>query len=67
MVRERALDRAAASIRGAFSVDLETGTTSDYAEEDKDILTTIGFRPYRTDGPVKYSAEKCQLFRHLLK
>lgn len=66
MVRERALDRAAASIREALSVYLATGATIDYAKEDKDILTAIGFRPdraSRTDGQVKYSPEQCQFFR----
>jgi Phage polarity suppression protein (Psu) len=64
-VRERALDRAAASIREALSVYLATGAIINYVEEDKDILTAIGFRPdraSRTDGQAKYSPEQCQIF-----
>lgn len=50
IVRERALDRAAASVREALSVHITRGGNIDYAEEDRDILTTIGFRPDRASG-----------------
>jgi len=64
-VRERALDRAAASIREALSVHLTTQPGISYAEDDRDILTAIGFRPdraSRTDCQAKYSPEQCQIF-----
>lgn len=69
-VRERALDRAAASIREALSVHLMTLPGIRYAEDDLDILTAIGFRPdraSRTDSKAKYSPEQCQIFmrRHV--
>ena len=65
MVRERTLDRAAASIREALSVHLAGGAEVDYAEEDRDILTAIGFRPDRAsreDNRAKYSPEQSQIF-----
>lgn len=66
IIRERALDRAAASIREALSVFLVSGTDIHYAEDDREILTTIGFRPdraSRADSRAKYSPEQCQVFR----
>lgn len=60
MVRERTLDRAAASIREALTVHLAGGAEVDYAEEDQDILTAIGFRPDRAsreDNRAIYSPE----------
>ena len=65
MVRERVLDRAAASIREALSVHLAGGAEIDYAEEDREILTAIGFRPDRAsreDNRAKYSPEQSQIF-----
>lgn len=65
IVRERALDRAAASIREALSVHLASGRDIDYAEDDRDILTTIGFRPDRAsreDNRTKYTPEQSQIF-----
>nr|WP_250133817.1 phage polarity suppression protein [Citrobacter freundii] len=65
IVRERALDRAAASVREALSVHVTRGGNIDYAEEDRDILTTIGFRPDRAsrdDNRAKYTPEQSQIF-----
>lgn len=65
IVRERALDRAAASIREALSVHLASGRDIHYAQDDRDILTTIGFRPDRAsreDSRAKYTPEQCQIF-----
>ena len=65
IVRERALDRAAASIREALSVHLASARDIHYAQDDRDILTTIGFRPDRAsreDSRVKYTPEQCQIF-----
>ncbi|GAJ65502.1 phage polarity suppression protein [Edwardsiella piscicida] len=65
IVRERALDRAAASVREALSVYVTRGGNIDYAEEDRDILTTIGFRPDRAsrdDNRAKYTPEQSQIF-----
>ncbi|MFU0852891.1 phage polarity suppression protein [Kluyvera cryocrescens] len=65
IVRERALDRAAASIREALSVHLTSGRDIHYAQDDRDILTTIGFRPDRTsreDNRAKYTPEQSQIF-----
>jgi hypothetical protein len=63
-VRERALDRPAASIREALSVHLTTQPGISYAEDDRDILTAIGFRPdraSRTDCQAIFSPEQCQI------
>lgn len=65
IVRERALDRAAASIREALSVHLASGRDIHYAQDDLDILTTIGFRPDRAsreDNRAKYTPEQSQIF-----
>lgn len=65
IVRERALNRAAATIREALSVHLSGGRDIDYAEDDRDILTTIGFRPDRAsreDYRAKYTPEQSQIF-----
>lgn len=65
IVRERALDRAAASVREALSVHLASGRDIHYAEDDRDILTTIGFRPDRAsreDSRAKYTPEQSQIF-----
>lgn len=65
IVRERALDRAAASVREALSIHVTSGGNIDYAEEDRDILTTIGFRPDRAsrdDNREKYTPEQSQIF-----
>lgn len=65
IVRERALDRAAASVREALSVHLASGRDIHYAEDDRDILTTIGFRPDRAsreDNRAKYTPEQSQIF-----
>ncbi|HIE6773228.1 TPA: phage polarity suppression protein [Citrobacter freundii] len=65
IVRERALDHAAASVREALSVHVTRGGNIDYAEEDRDILTTIGFRPDRAsrdDNRAKYTPEQSQIF-----
>ncbi|SUX84331.1 Phage polarity suppression protein (Psu) [Citrobacter koseri] len=65
IVRERALDRAAASVREALSIHVTSGGNIDYAEEDRDILTTIGFRPDRAsrdDNRAKYTPEQSQIF-----
>lgn len=65
MVRERTLDRAAASIREALSVHLASRVDINYAEEDREILTAIGFRPDRAsreDNRAKYSPEQSQIF-----
>lgn len=67
IVRERALDRAAASVREALSVHVTRGGNIDYAEEDRDILTTIGFRPDRAsrdDNRAKYTPEQSQIFMY---
>lgn len=67
IVRERALDRAAASVREALSVHLASGREIHYAEDDRDILTTIGFRPDRAsreDNRAKYTPEQSQLFMY---
>ncbi|HHG8774477.1 TPA: phage polarity suppression protein [Raoultella planticola] len=56
-VRACALDRAAASIREALSVHLASGVEVHYAEDDRDILTAIGFRPdraSRTDNQARH-------------
>ncbi|MDM2874285.1 phage polarity suppression protein [Citrobacter sp. Cpo069] len=65
IVRKRALDRAAASVREALSVHVTRGGNIDYAEEDRDILTNNGFRPDRTsrdDNRSKYTPEQSQIF-----
>lgn len=65
IVRERALDRAAASIREALSVHLASGRDIHYAQDDRDILTIIGFRPDRAsrdDNRAKYTPEQSQIF-----
>ena len=65
IVRERALDRAAASIREALSVHLASGRDIHYVQDDRDILTTIGFRPDRAsreDNRAKYTPEQSQIF-----
>ncbi|MGU9869351.1 phage polarity suppression protein [Kluyvera ascorbata] len=65
IVRERALDRAAASIREALSVHLASGRYIDYAQDDRDILMSIGFRPDRAsreDNRAKYTPEQSQIF-----
>lgn len=65
IVRERALDRAAASVREALSVHLASGRDIHYAQDDRDILTTIGFRPDRAsrdDSRAKYTSEQSQIF-----
>lgn len=46
-VKARALDRAAVYIREALSVYVAGGVAINYAAEDRDILTAIGFRPDR--------------------
>lgn len=46
-VRERALDRAAARIREVLSVHLTGGVNIEYAQDDRKILTAIGYRPDR--------------------
>jgi hypothetical protein len=65
IVREHILDRAAASIREALTVHLASGVNIEYAEDDRDILTAIGFRPdraSRTDNQAKYSPEQSLSF-----
>lgn len=65
IVRERALDRAAGSVREALSVHVTRGGNIKYAEDDCDILTTIGFRPDRAsrdDNRAKYTPEQSQIF-----
>lgn len=65
IVRDRALDRAAASIREVLSVHLASGGNIDYALDYHDILTTIGFRPNRAsrdDNRAKYMPELAQIF-----
>lgn len=67
IVRERALDRAAAGIREALSVYLASGVEIDYAEDDREILTAIGFRPdrgAREDIQVKKPAERHPNYAH---
>ena len=46
-VRLRALDRAAVRIREALSVYLAEGMDIEFAQDDSDILTAIGYRPDR--------------------
>lgn len=46
-VRLRALDRAMARIREALSVYLAEGMDIEFAQDDSDILTAIGYRPDR--------------------
>ncbi|MBC1189057.1 phage polarity suppression protein [Kluyvera sp. SCKS090646] len=65
IVRERALDRAAAIVREALSVHLASGRDIHYVQDDRDILTTIGFRPDRAsrgDNRAKYTPEQSQIF-----
>lgn len=65
IVRERALDRAAASVREALSVHLASGRNIRYAQDDRDILATIGFRPDRAsreDYRANYTPEQSQIF-----
>lgn len=67
IVRERALDRAAASVREALSVHLTSGRDIHYVQDDRDILNTIGFRPDRAsreDNRAKYTPEQSQLFMY---
>ncbi|WP_242188204.1 phage polarity suppression protein [Citrobacter freundii] len=48
-----------------MSVHLASGGNIDYAEDECDILTTIGFRPDRTsrdDYRAKYTPEQSQIF-----
>ncbi len=44
-IRVRALDRASARIREALSLYLADGMNIEYAQDDSDILTAIGYRP----------------------
>lgn len=56
-VRLRALDRAMARIREALSVYLADGMNIEFAQDDSDTLTGIGYRPERasrTDNQLKY-------------
>lgn len=46
-VKERALDRVAARIREALSVHLTGGMIIEYAQDDRNILTAIEYRPDR--------------------
>ena len=46
-VRERALDRVSARIREALSVHLAGGMIIEYAQDDRNILAAIGYRPDR--------------------
>lgn len=65
IVRERALDRAAASVREALSVHLASGRGIHFVRDDRDILATIGFRPDRAsreDNRAKYTPEQSQIF-----
>ncbi|HGY3715831.1 TPA: phage polarity suppression protein [Citrobacter gillenii] len=51
----------------ALAVHVTRGGNIDYAEEDRDILTTIGFRPDRAsrdDNRAKYTPEQSQIFMH---
>ena len=55
--RVRALDRASARIREALSVYLADGMNIEFAQDDSDILTGIGYRPdraSRTDNQFKH-------------
>jgi hypothetical protein len=55
-VKARALDRAAVYIREALAGYVAGGAVINYAAEDGDILTAIGFRPdraSRADNQVK--------------
>jgi len=45
MLKSRALDRSVAYLREGLSVWLAAGNEINYAAQDNDILTTIGFRP----------------------
>lgn len=63
IVGERALDRAAASVREVLSVHLASGTDIHYAEDDR-VLTIIGFLPDRAsreDNRAKYTPEQSQI------
>ncbi|WP_393947722.1 phage polarity suppression protein [Kluyvera intermedia] len=65
IVRERVLDRVAASVSEALSVHLASGRDIHYAQDDRDILMTIGFRPDRApreDNRAKYTPEQSQMF-----
>ncbi|QMB05100.1 phage polarity suppression protein [Citrobacter freundii] len=49
----------------ALAVHVARGGNIDYAEDDRDILTTIGFRPDRAsrdDNRAKYTPEQSQIF-----
>lgn len=58
-------ERVAACIHEALSVHLASGRDIEYAEDDREILTTIGLRPDRAsrdDNRAKYSSEQRQIF-----
>lgn len=58
MIKNRALDRSAAYLCDALAVWLEEGAEINYAAQDNDILTAIGFRPdaaSRVDYQEKYT------------
>ncbi|MCL7653242.1 Polarity suppression protein [Klebsiella pneumoniae] len=60
-----ALDRSAHYLREALSVWLSTGEEINYAAEDSDILTAIGFRPdaaSRVDNQEKYTPAQSLIY-----
>lgn len=58
LIKNRALDRSTAYLRDALAAWLEDGAEINYAAQDNDILTAIGFRPdvaSRVDYQEKYT------------
>ncbi len=58
LIKNRALDRSTAYLRDALAAWLEEGAEINYAAQDNDILTAIGFRPdaaSRVDYQEKYT------------
>jgi len=61
MIKNRALDRSKAYLRDALAAWLEEGAEINYAAQDNDILTAIGFRPdaaSRVDYQEKYTPRR---------
>ena len=58
LIKNRAFDRSTAYLRNALAAWLEEGAEINYAAQDNDLLTAIGFRPdaaLRVDYQEKYT------------
>lgn len=65
MIKNRALDRSVSYLREAISVWLTAGNEINYSAQDKDILTTIGYRPdapSRDDNREKFTPAQSMIY-----